>query len=60
VQEEKARSNEIKAKIDEAEKQKDDLTNARNKKLNTVGNIVHESVPISKDEANNAIYSTWG
>lgn len=29
------------------------------KKLNTVGNIVHDSVPVSNDEANNAIIRTW-
>ncbi|KAM0926981.1 hypothetical protein ACQ4PT_003119 [Festuca glaucescens] len=29
-------------------------------KLVTIGNIVHESVPVSKDEANNVIVRTWG
>ncbi|VAH87748.1 unnamed protein product [Triticum turgidum subsp. durum] len=29
-------------------------------KLVTIGNLVHESVPISGDEANNAIVRTWG
>ncbi|XP_047078149.1 serine--tRNA ligase-like [Lolium rigidum] len=29
-------------------------------KLATIGNIVHDSVPVSKDEANNAIVRTWG
>jgi seryl-tRNA synthetase len=31
-----------------------------NAKLNTIGNIVYHDVPISKDEANNAVVSTWG
>jgi seryl-tRNA synthetase len=30
------------------------------KKLNLVGNIVHESVPVSKDEAHNAVVTEWG
>uniref|UniRef100_A0A0D9YAJ3 serine--tRNA ligase n=1 Tax=Oryza glumipatula TaxID=40148 RepID=A0A0D9YAJ3_9ORYZ len=29
-------------------------------KLVTIGNIVHESVPVSDDEANNLIVRTWG
>lgn len=29
-------------------------------KLETVGNLVHDSVPISDDEANNAVIRTWG
>jgi len=29
----------------------------RNKKLNLIGNIVYHDVPISQDEANNAIVS---
>lgn len=28
-------------------------------KLNTVGNIVHDSVPVSMDEANNEVIRTW-
>jgi len=30
------------------------------KKLNQVGNIVHESVPVSQDEANNLVVAEWG
>ncbi|XP_073525574.1 LOW QUALITY PROTEIN: uncharacterized protein [Phyllobates terribilis] len=29
-------------------------------KLETVGNLVHDSVPVSNDEANNAVIRTWG
>lgn len=28
-------------------------------KLNTIGNIVHDSVPVSNDEANNEVIRTW-
>ncbi|KAF4361233.1 hypothetical protein G4B88_000631 [Cannabis sativa] len=31
-----------------------------NSKLETIGNLVHDSVPISNDEANNAVIRTWG
>ena len=30
------------------------------KKLNTIGNIVHPSVPIFNDEEHNEVVSTWG
>lgn len=40
----------MKAKIEEAEKEKDELTHLRDKKLNLIGNIVHHDVPIEKDE----------
>mmetsp|Transcript_11628 Transcript_11628/g.13469 ORF Transcript_11628/g.13469 Transcript_11628/m.13469 type:complete len:448 (+) Transcript_11628:148-1491(+) len=30
------------------------------KEVNNIGNIVHESVPVSDDEDNNEIVSTWG
>ena len=43
----------VEAKLNETEK-------LRDAKLSTIGNIVHSDVPISKDEANNAVYSTWG
>uniref|UniRef100_A0A5B7BBX8 serine--tRNA ligase n=1 Tax=Davidia involucrata TaxID=16924 RepID=A0A5B7BBX8_DAVIN len=29
-------------------------------KLEIIGNLVHDSVPVSKDEANNAVIRTWG
>ncbi|KAJ7977986.1 serine--tRNA ligase-like [Quillaja saponaria] len=31
-----------------------------NTKLETIGNLVHDSVPISADEANNAVIRSWG
>lgn len=30
------------------------------KMINSVGNIVHDSVPISNDEENNLVVRTWG
>lgn len=31
-----------------------------NSKLEQIGNLVHDSVPVSDDEANNAVVRTWG
>ena len=31
-----------------------------NKKMHLIGNIVYHDVPVSKDEANNAIVATYG
>ncbi|KAL5566099.1 hypothetical protein UlMin_029263 [Ulmus minor] len=31
-----------------------------NSRLETIGNLVHDSVPISNDEANNAVIRSWG
>ncbi len=46
--------------IEETEKKKDEISALREQKLNTIGNIVFHDVPISKDEAENGIYATWG
>jgi len=57
----------LRAKVEEAKKRLLELKPAAdakkaelNKKLNQVGNIVHESVPVSQDEANNTIVAEWG
>lgn len=50
----------MKAKIEEAEKELEITENLRNSKLNSIGNIVYHDVPVSKDEAENGIHSTWG
>ncbi|KAI9186096.1 hypothetical protein LWI28_013758 [Acer negundo] len=34
--------------------------NALQSKLEIVGNLVHDSVPVDNDEANNAVIRTWG
>lgn len=51
---------------DEIVKKKQELTQVEQKaeqqmreKVNTIGNIVHESVPVSDDEANNETIRTW-
>ncbi|CDP15525.1 unnamed protein product [Coffea canephora] len=33
---------------------------AMNAKLEIIGNLVHDSVPVSNDEANNAVVRSWG
>ncbi|WCJ40032.1 Serine--tRNA ligase cytoplasmic [Euphorbia peplus] len=38
----------------------DNAKDTLDKKLISVGNLVHDSVPVSNDEANNAIVRTWG
>lgn len=48
------------AKIVEAEKHVTDLWENLMKRYHNIGNIVHDSVPISDDEANNRVERTWG
>lgn len=59
-EEEKAQANAVKEKIELAEKQLEEIEGERTKKLNSIGNLVFEDVPISKDEANNKIVASWG
>lgn len=60
-EEEKAQANAVKEKIDEAETQLIEVEKVRTKKLGTIGNIVADDVPVSKDEEkDNGILSTWG
>jgi seryl-tRNA synthetase len=59
-EEEKAQANAVKEKIELAEKQLEEVEAERTKKLNTIGNLVHTDVPISKDEANNLVVNKWG
>ena len=42
------------------EKEEKELKAKVDAKLNTVGNIVHESVPVFKDEEHNVVYHTFG
>ncbi|GJT75129.1 serine--tRNA ligase [Tanacetum coccineum] len=37
-----------------------DAKKALNEKLGKIGNLVHDSVPIDEDEANNVVIRTWG
>lgn len=41
-------------------KQEQEMSHLLNKRLGSIGNLVAPSVPVSKDEADNAIVSTWG
>ena len=59
-EEEKAQANAVKEKIELAEKQLEEIEGERTKKLNSIGNLVFEDVPISKDEANNKVVASWG
>ncbi|CAM0949676.1 unnamed protein product [Alopecurus aequalis] len=51
---------EIKARLAAKETEVQEAKTTLDAKLVTIGNIVHESVPVSNDEANNAIVRTWG
>ncbi|KAJ5474819.1 Aminoacyl-tRNA synthetaseclass II [Penicillium sp. IBT 31633x] len=57
---------ELLAQKGELEKKKKDLEEAavakevqRDRKIRTIGNYVHESVPVSNDEADNKLIKTW-
>ncbi|KAM3230382.1 hypothetical protein ACQJBY_060897 [Aegilops geniculata] len=51
---------EIKRRLAAKETEVEEAKTTLDAKLVTIGNLVHESVPISGDEANNAIVRTWG
>ncbi|EEF47994.1 seryl-tRNA synthetase, putative [Ricinus communis] len=53
-------TNENKRLTAEKEAQVQEAALALNKKLEEVGNLVHDSVPVSNDEANNAVIRVWG
>lgn len=46
--------------IPQAKKNSDEMEMKRDALLKKIGNVVHQSVPISTDEANNLIVRTWG
>eukprot|EP00462_Mataza_sp_D1_P023999 CAMPEP_0175142442 /NCGR_PEP_ID=MMETSP0087-20121206/12807_1 /TAXON_ID=136419 /ORGANISM="Unknown Unknown, Strain D1" /LENGTH=689 /DNA_ID=CAMNT_0016426257 /DNA_START=56 /DNA_END=2125 /DNA_ORIENTATION=- len=50
----------IKLQIAETENKCKEAEAARDRKLRTIGNYVHESVPVSQDEENNLVVSTHG
>ena len=60
VEEEKKKCQEIQGEINKAEQEEEVLRKTVMAKWNTVGNIVHDSVPISNDEKDNRIERTWG
>jgi seryl-tRNA synthetase len=49
-----------KARIAELEAAEKEAGAARDAALLPIGNIVHDSVPVSDDEANNAVVREWG
>lgn len=51
---------EVEKKINEQNAIELNLSQELNKLLRKIGNIVHESVPVSKDEENNEVVRTWG
>uniref|UniRef100_A0A0E0JK48 serine--tRNA ligase n=1 Tax=Oryza punctata TaxID=4537 RepID=A0A0E0JK48_ORYPU len=51
---------EIKKRLAAKETEVQEAKGTLDAKLVTIGNIVHESVPVSDDEANNLIVRTWG
>ncbi|WVZ55851.1 hypothetical protein U9M48_006457 [Paspalum notatum var. saurae] len=58
-------TDEIKKRLAAKEAEVQEAKNTRDAKITTIGNIVHESVPVSYDEscfvqANNEIVRTWG
>ncbi|KAA3482190.1 serine--tRNA ligase-like [Gossypium australe] len=55
-----AKTEEIKQKIAVKDTEVKDAWAVLKSKLEKVGNLVHDSVPISDDEANNAVMRTWG
>jgi len=55
-----AQSQKVKAAIESKEKDCDAALEIRDQKLNSIGNLVHESVPVSKDEEKNGLIRTWG
>jgi seryl-tRNA synthetase len=54
------KSKEAKKQIVEMEEKEKEVISERDKVLVNIGNIVHDSVPISQDEANNAIVKEFG
>lgn len=54
------KTNEIKQQSADKEVEVREAWAALKAKLEVVGNLVHDSVPVSNDEANNAIVRTWG
>eukprot|EP00386_Alphamonas_edax_P013024 GDKI01040387.1.p2 GENE.GDKI01040387.1~~GDKI01040387.1.p2 ORF type:complete len:514 (-),score=217.95 GDKI01040387.1:105-1646(-) len=58
--EEVAEVTKYKQLIVESEKKVEEIAAQRDAALNLIGNMVHPSVPISNDEANNAVVRKWG
>ena len=59
-EEEMAKSKEINEEIEQLKKIEAEGLALLENKVALLGNIVHESVPVSKDEDDNAVITTWG
>ncbi|XWS62508.1 hypothetical protein CRYUN_Cryun06bG0017000 [Craigia yunnanensis] len=55
-----AKTEEVKQRIAEKDIEVKDAWAVLKSKLEKIGNLVHDSVPVSDDEANNAVIITWG
>lgn len=56
-----AQKDKLEAEAVELQKKSDELLEMRDKKIGTIGNLVHDSVPVSKDEEkDNKVVSKWG
>ncbi|XP_044482650.1 serine--tRNA ligase-like [Mangifera indica] len=55
-----AKSDEVKRATADKEVEVREAWTVLKSKLEIVGNLVHDSVPVSDDEANNAVLRTWG
>ncbi|OMO92142.1 hypothetical protein COLO4_17835 [Corchorus olitorius] len=55
-----AQVEQVKQSKAEKEVEVQEIWNALKSKLEKIGNLVHDSVPVSNDEANNAVVRTWG
>ncbi|TYJ50261.1 hypothetical protein E1A91_A01G193900v1 [Gossypium mustelinum] len=55
-----AKTEEVKQKMAEKDVEVKDSWAVLKSKLEKIGNLVHDSVPVSDDEANNAVIRTWG
>ncbi|KAG8503836.1 hypothetical protein CXB51_001959 [Gossypium anomalum] len=55
-----AKTEEVKQKIAEKDVEVKASWAVLKSKLEKIGNLVHDSVPVSDDEANNAVIRTWG
>ncbi|OMO75331.1 hypothetical protein CCACVL1_16221 [Corchorus capsularis] len=55
-----AQVEQVKQSKAEKEVEVQEIWNSLKSKLEKIGNLVHDSVPVSNDEANNAVARTWG
>ncbi|KAL9253669.1 Serine--tRNA ligase-like protein [Drosera capensis] len=60
IEEKIKETGETKVLIAKREKDVDEVYDRLKEKLLVVGNLVHDSVPVSDDEANNTVIRTWG